>query len=94
MLDNKASPNLKQESLSFTILWVHNSSGQVHFLFFTINYLFLVVLGLIATLGLSLFAASGATLHCGVWASHCGGFSRCRAQTLGTQASVVAAQAQ
>ena len=46
VLDNKASANLKQESLSFTILWVHNSSGQVHFPFFMINYLFLVVLGL------------------------------------------------
>ena len=33
----------------------------------------------------------GATLRCGVQASHCGGFSCCRAQALGTRASVVVA---
>ena len=33
----------------------------------------------------------GATLRCGVRASHCGGFSCCRAQALGTRASVVVA---
>ena len=32
VLDNKPSPNLKQESLFFTILWVHSSSGQFHLL--------------------------------------------------------------
>ena len=31
----------------------------------------------------------GATLCCGAWASHGSGFSCCRAQALGTQASVV-----
>ena len=34
---------------------------------------------------------AGATLYCGVQASHCGGFSCCRAQALGAQASMVAA---
>ena len=33
----------------------------------------------------------GATLPCGARASHCGGFSCCRAWDLGTWASVVAA---
>ena len=33
----------------------------------------------------------GATLPCGVRASHCGGFSCCGAWTLGTWASVVVA---
>ena len=33
----------------------------------------------------------GATVRCGVWASHCGGFSCCRARALGTRASVVVA---
>ena len=33
----------------------------------------------------------GATLHCGARASHCSGFSRCRARALGAQASVVVA---
>ena len=40
---------------------------------------------------LSLVAVSqGYSYHCGAQASHCGGFSRCRAQALGSQASVVA----
>ena len=46
----------------------------------------------IAARGLSLVAASGATLCCGVQASHCGGFSCCRAQAVGTWASVVVAR--
>ena len=29
------------------------------------------------------------TLHCCMWASHCRGFSSCRAHALGAQASVV-----
>ena len=33
----------------------------------------------------------GATLRCGSWASRCSGFSCCRAQALGTWASVVVA---
>ena len=42
--------------------------------------------------GLSLVVASaGATLHCGAWASHCGGFSCCGAWALGARASVVVA---
>ena len=34
---------------------------------------------------------AGATLHCGVWASHCSGFSCCRAWALGAWVSVVVA---
>ena len=34
---------------------------------------------------------AGATLRCGAWASHCGGFSCCGARALGTQASVAVA---
>ena len=34
---------------------------------------------------------AGAALHYGAQASHCGGFSCCRAQALGTRALVVAA---
>ena len=33
----------------------------------------------------------GAALHCGVWASHCGGFFHRGAQALGARASVVVA---
>ena len=35
---------------------------------------------------------AGATLCCGVWASHCNGFSCCGTQALGAQASVVVAR--
>ena len=35
---------------------------------------------------------AGATLHCGAQASHCGGFSCCRARALGTRASLVVAR--
>ena len=35
---------------------------------------------------------AGATLPCGVQASHYGGFSCCRARAIGTQASVVVAR--
>ena len=45
----------------------------------------------VAAHGLSLVAASGATLLCGARASHFGGFACCRAQVLGTRASVVVA---
>ena len=48
----------------------------------------------VAAPGLSLVVASGATLHCGARASHCGGFSCCGTQGLGAQASVVVAWAQ
>ena len=34
---------------------------------------------------------AGATLRCGVWASHCGGFSCCGARALGIWASIVVA---
>ena len=35
---------------------------------------------------------AGATLCCGAWASHCGGFSCCRAQALGARASATVAR--
>ena len=45
----------------------------------------------IAVHGLSLDTMNRATLHCNVWASHCGNFYCCGAQALGPQASIVAA---
>ena len=53
--------------------------------FFWLHWIF------VAARGLSLVAASGATLGCGAHASHCGGFSCCGARALGEQASVVVA---
>ena len=46
----------------------------------------------IAAYRLSLVAASRGYSSCGVWAPHCGGFSCCRAWTLGSMGSVAAAQ--
>ena len=43
-------------------------------------HLFLAVLDLLGTF--SSCSEWGAVLHCRVWASHCGGFSSCRAQVL------------
>ena len=59
------------------------------FVFFL--FLFLAALGLRCCAWLSVAAVSGATLHCCAQASHCGGFSCCRAQALGARASVVVA---
>ena len=42
---------------------------------------------------LSLAVVSGAIPHCGVWASHCGRFSSCGAQTLDEWALAVVVQA-
>ena len=42
----------------------------------------------VAVRRLSLVVVSRATLRCGARASHCGGFSWCGAQALGTWASV------
>ena len=70
-----------------------------HFLFkLYFIYLFVCLFGcvgssLLCTGFLQLWRA-GATLHCSAWASHCSGFSCCRARALGVWASVVVAQAQ
>ena len=51
----------------------------------------MMALVFIALQGLSLIAGSGAALHCSTRASRFGVFSCCRAQSLGTWASVVVA---
>ena len=47
---------------------------------------FLAVLGLRYCAGFSLVVVSGATSSCNAQASHCSGFSRCRARAQGAQA--------
>ena len=55
-------------------------------------YLFiLAVLGLLPCAGFLQLWRAGATLHCSARASHCDGFSCCRARGLGARASVVVA---
>ena len=53
-------------------------------------FFFLVAVDLCCKL--SLAAERGATLYCSEGDSDCGGYSDCRAQALGTQASVVVAR--
>ena len=61
-------------------------------------FFFLIFIYLFGCVGSSLLHVdflqlwrAGATLHCGAWASHCGGFSCCGAWALGVWTSVVAA---
>ena len=58
-------------------------------------YLFIIYFWLhwvfVAVCGFLQLQRTGVTLHCGVWASHCGGFSCFRARALGAQTSVVVA---
>ena len=78
-------------------LYIHSLGNltQGFFFFFFKFILFIYYFWLcwvfIAACGLSLVAASRATLHCGVQASHCGGFSCCRTRALGAWASVAVA---
>ena len=64
--------------------------------FFFLNfYLFIFISGCIGSLllcsGFLQLRQVGTTLHCGAWASHCGGFSCCGALPLSVRASVVVA---
>ena len=56
------------------------------FIIFIYLFLFLAVLGLHCRMGFSVVGASGG-YTCSAWASHCGGFSYCRAWALGTDFS-------
>ena len=72
--------------------------GQSQFsTFFLLQiYLLIFIFGCVGSsllhVGFLQLQPAGATLCCGAWASHCGGFSCCRARALGTWASVVVAQ--
>ena len=63
-------------------------------LFFFLNkFIYLFIFGCIGSslLHAGFLQLRRATLHCGVQASHCRGFSCCGAQTLGARASIVVA---
>ena len=74
------------------IMWISQISSYPHFLFFKLNfkfYLLLTALSLRSFLwAFSSCSDCGATLLCGMWASHCGGLSCCRAWALGTWVSI------
>ena len=65
------------------------------FFFYKFIYLFIIFGGVGSALlgaGFLQLWRAGATLHCGARASHCSGFSCCRARALGARASVVVAR--
>ena len=80
-------------------------SSKPRFFFFNSQWFWLVTLkekkkiyfifgctrSLLLHVGFPWLQRAGASLHCGIQASHCGGFSCCGAQALGTRASVVVA---
>ena len=72
--------------------------SPVHIYIFLNKFIYFFICLFVAALGLHCCAhflqlwRAGATLRCGVWASHCGGFSCCGARALGTRASVVVAR--
>ena len=73
----------------WTVREVHqslvSSSYFLYFLFLYINlFIYLFSFGYVGSSLLLWWA--GATLRCGAQASHCGGFSCCRARALGAQA--------
>ena len=70
-------------SCAFTVILV---------MLFLIHFFFGCAGSSLLRVGFLQLRRAGATLHCGAGASHCGGFSCCRAQALGTQASVVLAR--
>ena len=63
---------------------------------FIYSFIYLFIYGCIGSLllhaGFLQLQRAGAILCCGARASHCGGFPCCRAQALGTRASVVVAR--
>ena len=65
-------------------------------LFFKKNkFIYLFIFGCVGSLlcvGFLQLRRAGATLRCGAWASHCRGFSCCRARAPGMRASVVVAR--
>ena len=61
-------------------------------LFILFIYFWLLWVFIAAFVSFLYLRRAGATLRCCAWASHCGGFSCCRARALRTQASVVAAR--
>ena len=67
---------------------MESGPGASSFFFFWLRWVFFIA----AAQAFSKLLRAGATLCCGAWASHCGGFSCCGAGALGARASVVVAR--
>ena len=65
--------------------------GLAQFLSFNLIFIFGCIGSSLLHVGFLYLRRAGATLRCDAQASHCGGFSCCRAWALGARASVVAA---
>ena len=63
----------------------------IYLIIFKFNFIFGCVGSSLLRVGFLYFWQAEATLRCGVWPSHCSGFSCCGARALGVRASVVAA---
>ena len=70
----------------------HGVQFTFSFFFFLINLYFGCVRSLLLRAGFLQLWRAGATLRCGAWASHCGGFFCCGAWALGVWASAVVAR--
>ena len=87
----------------FFLKWILSIgfAGTIVF-FFLIYFIYLFILAALGLLiyliylfccaGFLYLRRAGATLRCGAWASHCGGFSCCGAWSLGAWVSVVVAR--
>ena len=64
----------------------HTFSLFLEFILFIYSWLHWVFVAACGLAGFLQLWRAGATLHCGAWASHCGGFSCCRARALGAWA--------
>ena len=67
------------------------SCNSVSFCLFIYLFIYGCIASTLLRTGFLQLQRAGAILHCGAQASHCSGFSCCRAWALGTQASVVVA---
>ena len=73
-------------------LWPRLCAKHFHiYLFIYLILFFDCIVSSLLHVGFLQLRQVGATLCCSVWASHCGGFSCCRARALGARASVVVA---
>ena len=70
----------------YPVCFIFPKVEKIFFFLFLLHWVF------IAARGPSLVAAIGATLCCSKRASHCSGFSCCKAQAIGVRASVVVAR--
>ena len=71
---------------------MHLKERNIFFNLFFFNFIFGCIGSLLLRVGFLQLQRAGATLRCGVRASHCGGFSCCGAWAVRARASVVVAR--